>query len=162
MATIRNFQLVKVEQNLVLDTLIYATGDVLAATAAINLGTHLPTVPRRGLIEGVTVLDKDDTGAAFDLVFFDANVALGTVNNPPTITDVAAENILAVIPVSTFVDLGGAQHARPIFDPIPFALHAGTSLAIAAISRGTGTYTAAGIRLKMLIRVENVGATDVD
>jgi hypothetical protein len=162
MATIRNFQLLKVEQNLVLDTVIYATGDVLAATAVIDLGAHLPSVPRRGLIAGVTVLDKDDTGAAFDLVFLDGNVALGTVNNPPTITDADAEKILAVIPVGTFVDVGGAQVARPIFDPIPFALHAGASLAIAAISRGTGTYTAAGIRVKLLIRVENVGAIDVD
>ena len=162
MATIRNFQLIKVEQNLALDTLIYATGDVLADTAVINLGAHLPTIPRRGLIEGVTVLDRDDTGAAFDLVFLDANVPLGTVNNPPTITDAAAEDIIAVIPVGTFVDVGGAQVARPIFDPIPFALDPGASLAIAAISRGTGTYTAAGIRVKLLIRVENVGAVDVD
>lgn len=153
---ISSFQLTKVEVDLSLDTAAYASGDVLADTQVVTLGTHLPDVGRKGTIESITVLDKDDQAGLFDLVILDSNVSLGTENAAPSITDANAASVVAIVPVSGYTDLGANAIARPSFDPIPFVLAAGVQLYVGAISRDTKTYTAAGLRLKFAIRIENV------
>lgn len=153
--SIRNFQPVEVDVTLTLDTSIYATGDVLASTAAIPFESNPPPGGVRGKITQVTLYDRDDQGANLDLVFMKSSVSLGTLNAAPTISDDDAGNILRIVPVDSFVDLGGVRVASPaITQPIYFSVPSGT-LYISAISRGTGTYTENGIRLKVFIEPAN-------
>lgn len=133
-----------------LDTSAYADGDVLADTQAVssifrkNDGT--------GIINSITVLDEDDQGYGFDLVFLDSNVSLGTENAAPSITDSNARNILGWVRVSAadFIDIGGSRIATISGISLHAKAASGTSdMYVAAISRGTGTYTASGIQLRI-------------
>jgi len=133
-----------------LDTNAYADGDVLAATQEIpdalrfNGGT--------GIVQSLIALDKDDQGLAFDVVFLKSNVSIGAENAAVSITDTDAEQILGIVNVeaANFDDLVASQIATKVNVGIPVKSDGGTkSLYIAAISRGAGTYSAAGIVLKI-------------
>jgi hypothetical protein len=133
-----------------LDTLPYATGDVLAATQEI--ANAVPMRAGHALLHSVVVTDKDDQGAGLDIVFLRTNVSIGAENSAVSISDADAGEILGVIPVaeSDFVDLVGCRVAT--ITSVGLSLEAGessTSLYVAAISRGAGTYTASGIVIKL-------------
>jgi hypothetical protein len=137
-----------------LSTSQYADADVLAATqeladALLAPGTH-------AILQSLVVLDKDDQGAALDLVFFRSEAAMGAAENAAlAITDANADEILTVVEIAAadFVDLANSQIATkgPSDAGMSAVLTAtsGQSLFVAAISRGTGTYTASGITLKI-------------
>ena len=130
---------------LTLDTNIYAIGDVLAGTQEIanamrvNGGT--------GVLYSVIVQDQDDQAGALDLVFLDTNCSIGTENATVNISDTCASEVVGIVEVSAsdYVDLANSQSATK--QPgITMKAGAGTtSLYMAAISRGTKTYTANGI-----------------
>ena len=126
----------------------YTSGDVLADTQEVT--NALRANVGRGLLQSLVVNDKDDQGVAFDLVLLKSNVALGTENSPPSITDANADNILGVVSVAAgdYIDLGGCRVAT--VRNIGLALEVSTtSLYIAAITRGTPTHTASGLALKL-------------
>jgi len=129
---------------------VYADGDVLAATQELeNVDIGMAVC---GLIQSILVLDVDDQAQAFDLVFLDSNVALGTENAAVSISDANAAKIVGVVEIATgdYVDLAGSQIAHKENLGIQFKCASGeTSLWVGAISRGTGTYTASGIKLKI-------------
>lgn len=151
---IANFRARKYEVNLVIDTAAYGDGDVLSDRVAITLDPGLG--PVSGTLTGLTLLDKDDEGGLLDLVVLDADVSLGTINGAPNISDDNMQQVVAVIPVVSYSDLGGAKVARPSFDPIDFEVAAG-KLYIGAISKDTKTYTAASdLRVKATIRLHNL------
>lgn len=145
-----------IEVVLTTDTLVYAAGDVLADTqpvtgvARVNDGT--------AMLQNLIITDADDQGQAMDIVFLKANVSLGTENAAVSITDANAKEIVGIVSVAAndFIDLGGVRVAH-VAVPAPIILKAATgttTVYIAAISRGTGTYTAAGLSVKLgLIRV---------
>lgn len=139
-----------IEVTLSLDTNIYADGDVLAATQEVAGVFRANYV--RGLLRSVVLLDKDDQGVALDLVFLRSNVALGTENAAPNISDTNAEAVLGIVNVAAadYVDLGGARVATKILTaPLPLESTT-TSLWLAAITRGgTPTHSAAGIIVKL-------------
>jgi hypothetical protein len=153
-----NFQIDVVEVNLSLDTNAYATGDVLAETQSVTVMAAPPAGGMRGEIVGVTILDKDDQGGALDLVFLDAASSLGTENAVTDIDDTEAEDVITTVPVGSgdYTDLGANRVARPSFDPIPFKV-AGGAIFVGAISRDSKTYSAAGLRLKIAVRIHNAG-----
>lgn len=134
---------------LVLDTNIYASGDVLSDTAAI--ASVFRVTNGKGILTSMVLNDEDDQGVALDVVFLDANVSLGTFNVAPAITDANARNILGIVSVfaSDWMDLGGVRVAAIPANRLGFLLKAAsatTSLFIATITRGgTPTYTASGI-----------------
>lgn len=133
-----------------LDTSAYATGDVLAATQEI--ADVVPSVGDATALHSLVILDKDDQGQGLDIVFLDANVPLGTENAAPSITDANAAHVLGIVSVAAadFVDLGGCRVAT--LSGIGLVLQPAAdsrSVYVAAISRGTGTYTAAGIDLRL-------------
>lgn len=138
------------EVTLTLDTSIYASGDVLADTQEIanairvNAGT--------GVIHSLIILDKDDQAQALDVVFFKTNVSLGSENSPVSITDANADEILGIVEVlaGDYVDLVNSQLVT-VTDVgiVVVADAAATSLWVGVISRGTGTYTASGITMKI-------------
>jgi hypothetical protein len=153
-----NFQGKKYEVNLVIDTAAYGTGEVLSDRVEIVLSPALPGgLPVRGEIIGLTLLDKDDEGAQLDLVVLDANVSLGTINSAPNISDTDAQAVVAVIPVTSYSDLGGCKVARPSFDPVPFETATGKIYIGAINGAGTPTYASASdLRIKASIRLHNV------
>lgn len=133
-----------------LDTNAYADGDVLADTQEVASAYRVAT--GRLYLKTVVVLDEDDQGQALDLIFLNANTSLGTENSAPNISDSNARNIIGRVSIGSgdFYDLGGARIA--VVDAAGLLMEAGsgsTSLYVAAISRGTGTYSASGIRLKL-------------
>jgi hypothetical protein len=133
-----------------LDTSAYADGDVLADTQIVTNCFRIND--GFGVIDSITVLDEDDQGAGFDLIFLDSNVSLGTENAAPSITDANARNILGWVRVSAadFIDLGGSRLATLTGLSLAVKAVSGTDdMYVAAISRGTGTYTASGIQLRI-------------
>ena len=68
----------------VLDTAAYGANQVLFATFAAG---QLPLIGPGAVLIGATIHDKDDEATAFDLYFLRSNVAMGTVNEDPSITD---------------------------------------------------------------------------
>lgn len=140
-----------VQVTLSLDTSAYADGDVLAATQEV--ASAAATSGGTCVLQGVTVLDKDDQGEEMDVYVLSANVAMGTENAAASITDANAAKIQAIIPVYGvhYFDAGGCQLAS--LTPGDAGIGAvlspdtGTSLYVAVVSRGTGTYTASGVVL---------------
>jgi len=151
-----NFQQDTVEVDLTLDTNAYAANDVLAATQAVVLMASPPSGGMRGEIIGISVLDKDDQGAVFDLVVLDADVSIGTENSAVSISDTDAGRIIATERCYAYNDFLTSQTSRLDFPPIPFKVAAGT-IWLAAVTRGAPTHTAAGIRLKITFAVHNAG-----
>jgi hypothetical protein len=137
------------EVTLSLDTNVYADGDVLADTQEV--ASALRTTAGSGVIQSVVVLDKDDQGEALDLVFLKSNVSIGTENSAVSVTDANADEILGVVEVAAtdWVDLVNSQIATMANLSIVLDGPTGTSIWVAAISRGAGTYTASGITLKI-------------
>lgn len=130
-----------------LDTLIYASGDVLADTQVLSNAFRV--ADGTGLLQSVRLVDKDDLGMAMFLVLLSANVALGAENGAPAITDANADSILGILPILTtdWVDVGGARVAT--FRSLSLAVQAATGtkdLYVALLnSTGTPTFTANGI-----------------
>lgn len=136
---------------LVLDTAAYAAGDVLFVTQLLNGILRIPD--GTGIVQSIQVIDQDDNGVAFDLYFLSANVAMGTINVAPSITDANAVNILGVVSVATtdYKDIGGAKVASIRNIGLPVKALTGTDdLCIAGVNgAGTPTFTASGIKLRI-------------
>jgi hypothetical protein len=139
---------------------VYGDGDVLAITAAV--ANFFLEAGGKAYINGIQVLDEDNQGVAFDLLLMDANTDIGTLNNAAAITDAEARSILG------WVDVNAADYTTwltnifktatikagdtGMFVPGWIKAAAGsTSLYIGAISRGAGTYTANGLKLKIAV-----------
>ena len=137
-----------------LDTLIYASGDILADTQPI--ASALAVSGGTGRVTQITLLDKDDqTAAGIDVVFLRSNTSLGTENAAPSISDLNAEEILGVVSIASgdWIDIGGAKLAtKALTVPLEVTATTGTTIYVALITRGTPTQTASGIIGKFTIR----------
>lgn len=145
-ATPRSF----IDVTLTLDTSAYATGDVLADTQVVS--NAMRVADGLGTLQSIVVLDEDDQGIAFDVVFLSANVSLGTENAAVSITDANARNWLGLVSIAggDYVDLGGSRVAVKMNLGLVVKPATGTrDLYVGAIGRGTATYTAAGIKLRL-------------
>lgn len=140
-----------VDVTLTLDTSAYADGDVLADTQVV--AGALRYTDAFAELRSILVLDEDDQGVALDLIFFDANVSLGTENGAPAITDANARSILGLVSVAAadFKDLGGSRIASLKNVGLVLKAASGTrNVYVAAITRGgTPTYTASGLKLRL-------------
>lgn len=131
-----------------LDTSAYASGDLIADTQEIAGACQFNDIP--GVLQSVHLIDEDDQKVAVDLVFFDANVSMGTENNAPSITDANGRNCLGVVSIAAadYKDFGGVSVATK--DSIGKVVKpaAGTrSIYVAIVSNAsTPTYTASGLR----------------
>lgn len=150
--SIANFRTMVRRITPVLDTSAYAAGDVLFPTTAITIASGAQAC--RGTVRFVGVLDKDDqTAQAITLWFLRSNVALGTVNAAPSITDANAEEIVGKATVTTADDLGGCKVGQADGIALPFELSSGI-LYVAATTAGTPTHTASGIVLRIGLEIE--------
>ena len=141
-----------IEVILSLNTSQYASGDVLADTqevAAAFANGH-PAV-----LYSLQVIDEDDQAGAIDFLFLRSNQSIGTENNAFAPADAVALEILTEVPVlaADYNDYTNNQQAiKQVSDTgmgVILKPTSGTSLYIAAISRDTKTYTAAGVRVRV-------------
>ena len=139
-----------VDVTLSLDTAAYAADDLMADTQVV--ANAMRVNDGTGVLQSVVVLDEDDQGTGFDLVFLSANNSLGSENAAVSVTDAGARDILGLISIaaSDFTDLGGCRIATRTGIGLVVKPAAGTrNLYVAAITRGAPTYTAAGVRLRL-------------
>lgn len=156
-ARITNFQDVIKSVTPVCDTNAYTAGDVLFGSTAIAITAAADAGPVKGRVASVSVLDKDDqTAAGMDLYFLRSNVALGTVNSAPNISDANAEEIVGRVRLSAgdFTDLGGCKWASLDNLNVPFQLTSGATLYVSAITAGAPTQSAAGIVVRVACEVQ--------
>lgn len=135
---------------LTLDTSAYADGDVFFV--AHSLSNAVRVNDGRAILQSVVVLDEDDVGQTFDLVFLDGNNALGTINAAPSISDANARTILGRVRIDSgdYIDLGGMRMASKYGIGLLLKATGGArTLYIGGIIRGAGTYTASGVRLRL-------------
>lgn len=156
----------------VLDTSPYTDGYVLwvpkELPGAIRINDPIISGNPQGRgskswLTGVAVLDEADQGAAFDILFLDSNVSIGTLNQAVTVTDANARQILGRLSVGSgdYYDLGDSRFAD-VAPPLPMLLKAAAptagqairSLWVAGVSRGTGTYAASSLKLKLRFRFD--------
>lgn len=139
-----------VDVTLSLDTSAYADGDLLADTQVVSSAFRV--ADGTGVITSIQVLDEDDQGQTFDIVFLSANNSMGTENSAPTVSDANARDILGRVRIdsSDYIDLGGCRIATKTGVGLGVKAASGTSdMYVAAIIRGAATYTASGIRLRL-------------
>jgi len=136
-----------VEANMTLDTAAYATGDVLTDTVALT--SILSGTNGTGILQSITILDKDKQSQGLDIVILKTNVSLGTKNAVPNITDTNAEEILGMIRVASgdYLDVINSTVATKNNLGIGVKGDASDTIYLSMISRGTGTYTANGLRI---------------
>ena len=84
-------------------------GDVLAETTQVE--QMIRETGRGALLTSLVIVDDDDVGGDLNIVLFDSNVALGTADSAPSISDADADQILGIVNVATYVDLGGVKIA---------------------------------------------------
>lgn len=145
-----------IDVTLTLDTAIYASGDVLAATQEV------PNVVRvnggTALLDLVSLRDEDDQGLALDLLFFDQDTDIGAENAAFDLTDAESRNLLGWVRfvAGDYEDWGGWRNATIKRGDAAFKASvlkpssgATRSIWIAAITRATPTHTASGIRLRL-------------
>ena len=139
---------------LTLDTSIYASGDVLSATAAISNATRV--IDGRATLESLVLVDQDDQKQGIDIYFLDANSSMGTFNVAPAISDANALTILGFVSVvaGDYKDLGGVSvvNLRNLNVNLSPATGTRTVYIATVLTSGTPTYTAAGIKLRLHVR----------
>lgn len=126
----------------------YSDGDVLAAAQELALSVRAGA--GTGVLQSIVVVDQDDQGQGFDIVISDSTITLGTENSAVNISDADAAKIMGIVEVTAgdYIDLVNSQHVTK--DNLGIAIMPDTTSAyISAISRGTGTYTASGIVLRI-------------
>lgn len=139
-----------IDVTLSLDTNIYASGEVLAATQEIANAVRIDG--GTGVIQSLIVLDQDDLGLALDIVFLQSDVSIGSENATVSLSDANAVKVVGIVQIGAgdYVDLVGSQLVtKTNLSILAQADTSSTSLYVAAISRAAGTYTAAGITLKI-------------
>jgi len=142
-----------VDVALTLDTNAYASGDVLADTQEI--ASAMPANGGVGIVESIIVLDESDQAQGFDLLFIEDSTSIGTENAALNIADAAARKILGLVSIAAgdYADLVNSRIAtKTSVGLIVKAPSSSRSIYVAAISRGTGTYAATGIRLRIGLR----------
>jgi len=77
-----------------LDTVAYAANDVLFPTQEVTNIT--PTDGGTAFLQSLLVIDVDLQNAPIDVIFFDDDVSIGTLNNPEALVDADASNILGI------------------------------------------------------------------
>jgi hypothetical protein len=103
-------------------------------------------------LKSVVVLDTDDQNVAFDLIFSNATITLGTANDVISISDADAAKIVGSVRMVV------ATHAYDLINSILFTQGGldiimqpvTSSLWVSGVVRsGTPTFTAAGMKIKL-------------
>jgi hypothetical protein len=143
------------------DTNVYAAGDTLFDRTIITNAVRAADAD--AYLVGLAMMDVDDEAAAqVDLYFLSADVAFGTINAAPSISDANGVNIIGKITInsSDWTDLGGFKIATKCLSDVGFPLlvspASGTrNVYVAAVTQGTPTYTAGtDVKLRLFFKDE--------
>ena len=129
---------------------------ILANNEVFMTAFEIPQVFSKGLprkLQSVVVLDSDNQNVAFDLIFSNATITLGTANSTVTITDADAAKIVGTVRMVV------ATHAYALVNSTLFTQGGlaiimqgagSTSLWVSGVIRsGTPTFTASGFKMKL-------------
>jgi hypothetical protein len=137
----------------VLDTSQYAQHDVLWVAKEIPGFFNDPVTPRR--LTSVVGVDEDDENVTFELLFFNADVTLGTLNGAINITDADMRKYLGSVVLVT-ADMTDTINSRGYFRGSINLILKGSGLSTSVWCAGvlrsasTPTYaTASDIKLKL-------------
>lgn len=133
----------------VLDAAILANNEVFMAAYEV------PQVFNKGLprkLQSVVVLDGDDQAVAFDLIFSNATITLGTLNSTVTISDADAAKIIGTVRMVV------ATHSYDLINSTLFTQgslgivmkgETGSLWVSGVVRSGTPTFTASGMKIKL-------------
>ncbi len=131
-----------------LDSAQYADNDLLFNPIEIA-----GAIDRGGAseIRSISVVDYDDQGATMTLLFFGENPGtLGTLNAAFAITDAQAAACLGFVLVDTYDDIGAQQIGTEANVSLMVRpTDGGTSIWVAAVSGGTGTYASRKVTVRV-------------
>jgi hypothetical protein len=155
MPSISNFRTHVIDVTLTHPAETFSAGDVIAATQAVEVG---PTTRQaRGTINNIIVVDSNDLGKQFDIVFLESNVSLGTEGSAASISAADAGKVLTVVDSGIgYSDLGGAKVAQVSpFAPIPYN-SPNSTIYVGAIARESATHGSTdSLKLRFFISIEN-------
>ncbi len=126
-----------------LDTSAYASGDSLHTTV-MTFANAAATSAGTGTITKLVVNDDDNQGAAGELWIFHDSVTPTTANSAHAISDADAAKCIGVIPFGPYY--AGSNNQVSVNSGVSLSYHCtATSLYGIAVTRGTPTYTSAGL-----------------
>ncbi len=134
------------------DTSAYASGDLIADTQ--QLDAFFNKSDGSGVINSITIVDKDAQGVACYIFFHVTSTSMGTENSAPNISDAnAAAGIQGMVAVATsdFVTVSGTKVATIRNIGIPVKAVSGTDDLYVSVLNATGTPTYAGGTLDLTI-----------
>ena len=86
----------------------YSTGDLM--TEAESISNAVAVKGGKCILQSIAAIDKSDTGGAIYLLFTDSSATdLGTVGDAINASDAIADNSMAIVELSNWVDVGGAK-----------------------------------------------------
>jgi hypothetical protein len=134
------------------DTSAYGSGDLIADTQ--QLDAFFNKADGRGVINSITIIDREAQAAKLYLVFHSTTTSMGTENGAPNISDAnAAAGIQGVITVETtdYITISGTSVACIKNIGLPVKAVSGTDdLYISAVNAtGTPTYAATSLNLRI-------------
>lgn len=133
-------------------SLAYVAGDqvgtllTLANAARASGGT--------GVITSVLLTNANDVIGAYDVVFFRASVTLASDSSAFSISAADTRSVVAVVPLTSAVDLGSGRVAQALNIAVPYDCSGGTSLYAALICRAGHAVFAANADLELVVHVE--------
>ena len=141
-----------IDVTLTLDTSAYASDELMADAQEIANVFGTSEINPTGVLQSLTLIDKDDQGMSMDIFFLDDGTSWGTEGVAASITDAIASKILGytTITASDYATVGSQQvaHLNNLSmilkgkDKVP-------SLWIAVVARGSGTFAADGVDLRL-------------
>ena len=105
------------------------------------------------MVHSISVVDLDDEGAAFDIVFTDDATTWGALNAVPAVADAVADGIVGHVSVGAgdYIDVGGQKTATITSIGLEIPTTSGTDdIYIFGITRGTPTY---GVASDLVIKI---------
>tara|TARA_R110002050_G_C8825333_1_gene504749 strand:+ start:444 stop:965 length:522 start_codon:yes stop_codon:yes gene_type:complete len=88
-------------------TATYSNGDLMAEQETID--NAVAVKGGNCILQSITAIDTSDTGGAIYLIITDSSQDLGTVGSAISAADAAADNSMAIVELSNWIDVGGAK-----------------------------------------------------
>ncbi len=136
------------------DTGAYASGDLIADTQQYD--AFFRKADGTGVINTITVTEKDAQGAAFYIIFHRTSTSMGTENSAPNISDanlVAGIQHIVTVATTDFVTVSGTKIATLKNLGLPVMAVSGTDDLYISILNSTGTPTYASGEIQLGIGV---------
>ncbi|HAB17832.1 MAG TPA: hypothetical protein DCE44_15430 [Verrucomicrobiales bacterium] len=138
---------------------VYASGQSIgSALMALTFGGNNAVLYRAsGVVESITVCDRDKQSSALDILFFGAlsgDVATTVTDKTAfSLNDSDFPNLLGIVRVAAtdYVDVGASTVATKL-TVLPVYTGILPYLKVAVVCRGTPTYTARGFSIQCMVR----------